>query len=491
MVLFKKRKSGYILTLGGMCMVLFVFTIISFCKYGPYHTPDTVNYFRIAQGIETTELETYSPLYPAILYIAEEFLHLSIFDAAALLIVFIFIGCLILIYKLSKTICPGNSLILFYPMAISFLAWWSFRVMGTAHADGLMYMLLIAWLYVLSLILRNQKPMGFWQLGIIGAVMVWTKLNAVFLLPLVLIFYFLTKDKKWRIPVCCILLSTGAYFYFFQKNILRVNVEAGYHENAGFSDHVSIFFNNISGLFKVSLGYFISDLATSNIPTILAFLMGCLLITFCLIKVFRNPSNNFSYMLAWSALTYMILFFCFQQWILYEEINYRTLFPYLLALGWAFWIWLSAKKYHRITLLASFLIFSHTLLGHLYLWQRTDVASLFEVKKLASSSLPQKLSLLLSESDKQIFTDSPEIAAYLLMDVDVHHLDPESLFIRGKRRFLSEEQRKTNLHNSLEMVRSGKAILILFEKKTYTEHLTPSEGLNFTQSGPALIVFKE
>ncbi|MFC4874945.1 hypothetical protein [Negadavirga shengliensis] len=492
--LFKHhRKSGFALFFAAMFVILLACTITSFYKYGPYFSPDTVNYFRIASGTETSMLANYSPLYPALLYLISRLFSLSVFEAASLLVAMGFISGLLIIFRLSKTLLPETPLRLYFPLAISFLAWWSFRVMVNAHADGIMYLLLLAWLYVGLLVWKSDRLSHFWWLGIIGSIMIWAKINAIFLLPVVVMIYFFTQNIKWRIPAFCLILSLGAYFYFFQENILVINIGEGLADGGRPLDHAKILFNNISALFKVSLGYFVSDLVTESIPTSLAFVMGTVLLGAAFTRLPLRNRQDYSHSLALLALTYAVLFLSFQQWMLYEEINYRTLFPYLLAGGWAVWIRWSKQKHDRIMFIACVLISGHTFLGHLHLWQRPSVSSLFEVSGLAKSGLPHALRGI-THQNRPILTDFPEKAELLLIEdavPRVDHVNPESLFIKGKRRFLNEQQRDGNLRNSEEMLSKGKAVLVLFKADDYWESFAIKAGLNFVPLGNVTLIYSD
>jgi hypothetical protein len=116
---------------------------------------------------------------------------------------------------------------------------------------------------------------------------------------------------------------------------------------------------------------------------------------------------------------------------------------------------------------------------------------LFEVSGLTKSGLPYALRGI-TNKNRPILTDFPEKAELLLIEdavPQVDHVNPESLFIKGKRRFLSEQQRDANLRNSEEMLSKGKAVLVLFKADDYWESFAIKEGLNFVTLDNVTLIY--
>src|SRR5690554_3039475 len=86
-----KRYSSPInqsIGLAVMLLLLVGAAFISYACYGPYYSPDTVNYFDFSQNILKDSLwrQIYSPLYPFVLHFLSAFPFLSLYDGAHLLI---------------------------------------------------------------------------------------------------------------------------------------------------------------------------------------------------------------------------------------------------------------------------------------------------------------------------------------------------------------------------------------------------------------------
>src|SRR5690606_2161335 len=98
-----------------------------------------------------------------------------------------------------------------------------------------------------------------------------------------------------------------------------------------FSLHgLEIFGNNLGEFFKVSLGFFLSDVLTAHIPPLLATVGGFFLLIFLgylafseIIKGIGLASASYLF-----GLVYLLCLLAFQQMVSFEEINYRTLYPY-------------------------------------------------------------------------------------------------------------------------------------------------------------------
>src|SRR5690606_5270899 len=141
-----------------MALMLLGVSVVSYQIYGPYYSPDTVNYFHFASNLFSHSFwtEYYSPFYPFLLYGMKFLLVISLFTASNFLILIQYGLGLFFLFKLAKVFSESQwfnlnsriSLTLLF--LISYHTWWSFRIITWAHADGTFYTFLLAWSFFLA-----------------------------------------------------------------------------------------------------------------------------------------------------------------------------------------------------------------------------------------------------------------------------------------------------------------------------------------------------
>jgi hypothetical protein len=197
------------------------------------------------------------------------------------------------------------------------------------------------------------------------------------------------------------------------------------------------------------------------------------LVLYYLVK-FRSNHSHFTYKLLLVSTVYSLFFLGFEQWIGYKEINYRTLFPHLMVLSFALWIYLikNQKKYLMLTI--GFLITAYTLTGHYLIWQRNDVASLITAKNFDKSKQKASIQRIMNHNHQQIFTDAPEKIMLSFLTSDVLQIAPKNRFTEGKNYPLSKEEMALERQKSIRSLENGSAIVVLFhpnEAAMQTYHL--------------------
>jgi hypothetical protein len=493
-ILFKANSPK---GLAAMVLLLFMGSLVSYVLYGPYYSADTVNYFIFSQVLFEKNFWTgiYSPAYPFLLQCLTDLFPLTLVRAAHLLILVQYGLGICFLYRWIKTIAAyyrfsrDKAAGLLLLILVIFHSWWSFRILSWAHADATFYCLLIMWAYFLSQYFIEHNLRQLLILSLVSSAMIWVKLNTLALLP----FYALliisdTKKKRWLVPLGVTAAAYIGYRYLSRYRLLDNGTSVG---DTGFSllspKSLELLGNNLAELFKSTLGFLLSDFLTRYIPQIAAMAGGGLLLLSFAFLAFKEikAGLNLSSLFLLFGLVYLLCQLAFQQLIAFEEINYRTLFPYFLACGCYFLISIFrlGKIPSTAVLLIAFLITSHTLAGHLYLWQRQEVNSLFEAERLAESGMMKKVRLLYQEDSTSysFISNRPELLGLLLDEPFVVHYDPEFNFIHGKRRPVPEPQRQQRKVQILEKLRSGEVILVLFGKDKKGRELSRQHGLKLLE----------
>ncbi len=466
--------------LAGTLLLLLGGSLVSYVLYGSYYSPDTVNYFNFSQSLFGQSMWTgiYSPAYPFLLHCLPLLPFLSLFQAAHLLILVQYGLSIYVLYQWANRISthygftPNREMGFLLLLLIIYHAWWSFRIFTWAHADGMFYCLLIMWVFVLS---RYYLENGFKHLIILSLLstgMVWVKLNALAFVPFYALLVILDKTPtKWLVPFGMTAASYFGYRYLFRYGLFdhtHADADSGMKLLTG--ENLSLLGNNVAELYKSTLGFLLSDVVTAYIPYVFGAAGGVLLLLLLLFLSFKEIKAGLplSSLFLLFGLTYLLCQLAFEQLMGYEEINYRTLYPYFLSFG----IYCLVKIFHRdqlptlVILLVALLLCGHTLAGHLYLWQRQEVSSLFEAERLTESAMVKEARVLHQKSAKKtnFISDRPEQLALLLNDPFVVHYDPEFVFVAGKRRPVPDQQRQERRTSVMEKLRNGEVVMVLFAK---------------------------
>src|SRR5690606_10737570 len=138
-----------------------------------------------------------------------------------------------------------------------------------------------------------------------------------------------------------------------------------------------LLWKNLGALFQATLGFFLSDVVTVYIPQLVAGMCGILFLLSLIYTAYKELKKSIgiaSFFLLF-GLVFLLCQLAFQQIIGFEEINYRTLFPFFLGCSWYLWIKLiSNGKKRQLPILALCLMITfQTVAGHLWLWKRQDV----------------------------------------------------------------------------------------------------------------------
>ncbi|AKP50085.1 hypothetical protein [Cyclobacterium amurskyense] len=470
-------------------IALLIGTVMNFCKYGPYITPDTIGYFNMAQG-KDPELTSLSPFYSYFLSLFP-FSLISIFDRAIVSGILMFLLAFYLLFKMSRKI-GENSVNYFFAFGISILSWWSFRVLGSAHADSHFYLMFLFWIYLF--IWKNERSTLYLILiCFLSALMVWVKLNALFLVPLLALWVIISKEKQWIYVISATIISWLIYRWNMPENILDLHLSNQVVLQASQLSTIGLFYENLSTWFQVNLALLFSDLLTQHIPKPLAFTSALLSFAFLIHYLVKshNQHNNPIYKALLISFVYSVFFLGFELKIGYKEINYRTLFPQLVTLSLALWIYLIQYNKKKSILIIGLLITSYTLSGHYIIWQRNDVASLITAKRFDNSKQKETIERILNQNHQQIFSNSPEKIMLSFNTIDVLQIAPKNRFIEGKNYPLSDAETELERQKSIQALKDGSALVVLFQPtkedlETYNIH-----GIKYLNENNMAIFYKD
>ncbi|HLU90721.1 MAG TPA: hypothetical protein VKZ51_12865 [Cyclobacteriaceae bacterium] len=489
-----------------MAVVLAGASAVSYLTFGPYFSPDTVNYFHFAGELFNASFWSgiYAPLYPFLLFCLTSIPGVSMFTAAHLLILAQYGLGLLFLFKLGNTLSQyqrfqlSSRSSLTSLLLICYHTWWSFRIVTWAHADAGFYALLIVWFYFMTKNFQNPSPKNRLVFALLGAVLIWLKPNGFVLVPFFFLMLVLDRDrKKWLIPLGFLSGSFLLLRLAVPHQLLDTHLQDGL--NSGFrSGGLDIFASNLGAFFKTSLGFFVSDLLSDYIPSGLAMLGGGLLLVLlaylALAEIVKGIGlASVFYLFGW---VYLLCLLVFQQIIGFEEVNYRTLFPFFLPMSWYIWLkLLNDRRPHRISALAlAALLCAHTLVGQVWLFKREEVNSLFAVERLKESRLMGELDSLGMDAlgmNIHFFSDKPATLGLLLNDPSVSHYHPLNEFVRGKNRGLPEPERERRFQKMKEDLEQGEAALVLFGKTELADSLAGVHGLVVRNFGEGTVIYAD
>ncbi|MBD3627012.1 hypothetical protein [Cyclobacterium sp.] len=469
--IFLKKDTAYLI-LAGSFALLTVVTIISACKFGSYLLPDTIGYFKITIGFSDA-LASLSPFYPFLLSNFPLSL-IPLFDRVLFLSLITSVLAIYLLYRIA-THADRNEGVIFFSFGISLFSWWSFRVLGSAHADSVFYLMVLVWLY--NFIWPEKEDNHYFPaMAVLSALMIWVKLNALFLIPLLLIWMLIDRNWGWSIVIGSMIASWALFQWVVPENILQFHLTEQVAGKQGLLTHLALFYENLASWMQVTLGLVISDTLSQLIPKPVTFIMGLgwtfFLTAYLLMN--KNKRENKTYQLLLFGVVYTLCFLAFQQWSGYREVNYRTLFPYLLVISWATWITLIRLNQKKIMILLAICISGHTMVGHGLLWQRKDVSSLTLAKEFHQSEVRKNIEGVLEEGHLEIRTDAPEKLMLSFVDLQVLPIQPGNQFKEGKNYPLSQEEKLREREQALESLLSGKAVIVLFKADEFWEQVAES-----------------
>ncbi len=473
--------------------------MISFWKFGPYFSPDTTNYFLYAQDMQgQKELygSAYSPAYPFLLSLCSYF-GIGQITWSAIMALIIYGVNLLFTVKIAQLLGqrlsnPKRQYLIFLPL-VFLHAWWSFRMCTWAHADSLFYACLMTWLYFGLKLIKSPRIQPLLIFSLLSTALILTKLNGIVLIPFFAVLVIWEFKTKWIFPLTSALLSYLAYQYFYPDNVFS----NPFAQDNWFSLwDAELAFRQIGEIFRVSLGFVFSDFLSAKIPALIAFPGGMIMVAGLIwATVKTNSRKNTQFFLLLFSNLYLLCLLAFQHVIGFEEINYRTLFPYFWTLFWAFIIWIGEQENPplRWTVLLAFFLFAHTMTGHILYFNKTHHNSLFEARAIESSYLFREIQKVRDQfsAPPKLYSDHPEMLSFILDNAPVNKPFPKTYFEAGKTRLLPPSQQIEAKQLFKEQLKNGNALLVLFKPDSEIHKKINLEGLTIKSFPKAELIFKK
>ncbi|SHN02285.1 hypothetical protein SAMN04488057_105271 [Cyclobacterium lianum] len=484
--IFRKKGAFFFIISGGFAM-LFIVSIVSTWIFGPYLSPDTTGFFKITIGYYEP-LASLSPFYPFLLANLPLSL-IPIFDRVLVLNLLTALLAIYFVYTIASH-AEKNKWMVFSLFGISLFSWWSFRVLGSAHADSIFYLQVLVWLHLFVWSEKNEKYY-FPSMAVLSAIMVWTKVNSLFLIPLLFIWLIIDRDWRWSIVIVSLIVSWTLYSLVLPENILAFHFSAKENTSTGPLSYLILLYENLAGWMQVTAGLVFSDTLGQSIPRPVAFILGLAWAAFLLAYLVLNKHKrrNKTYLLLLFGATYTFCFLAFQQYSGYREVNYRTLFPYLLVISWSLWITLIRLNNKKLIIVLMVLIVGHTCTGHVLLWMRDDVYSLHIAKKTHHSELKHTIEEVLTNSHREIRTDAPQKLMLSFPDLRVLPVLPTSVFIEGKNYALSNEESLLARDQALNALLEDRAVIVLFAPDEYWQRISERADVAAILTGEGTILY--
>ena len=357
-------------------MSVFFFTTIALfvLRLGPFYTTDTINYLEMAQKVAKGLFPNspfLSPGYPFFVGIISKLFSTSEVNVLRLGVFIFILSAFFVFYQIVKLNYSKERRSFFYFFLLSFILfshWAILKILLTAHADALFLVALLIYLLFLFLWLDTFKIKWFLLATIVGSLCIWIKYNGLILIPFLIISSVIFGKKRFRYYILGFPIVTALTSYYTFKAINGAVI--GHFKGVFFLEKIQIAICNhelFHSNFALSGRVFISTLFTRSaeifVPNWLGvgFMIFLVLVTFIYFVLSKNSKNVVNVFLLFS-LFYWISLFTISQYIAYEEITSRTMFPSMLS----FFIWLalilksvkSPFKYLIISILCLNLIYS-------------------------------------------------------------------------------------------------------------------------------------
>ncbi len=328
--------------------------------------------------------------------------------------------------------------------------WLILKIILTAHADALFFLLLSLYFLLLINWLQTSNIKWLILLTLVSAVSVWIKYNAIILVPFLVMVSLINNNKKTKHFLLLIPLLTTAFSFYLFKKINGTVIE--HFQNVSLIEKIEnsfknadLFYNNFSSSGRVYFSSIFSKSAELLIPQ----LAGCLfmiLILFLFVKVYfvsegyRKIENIFLLF----SVYYWFCFFMLCQYTEWEELNARTLFPAIVS--FIIWALISFQKLRKpLNYLVYIIVFQGLIYSFIYalILNHSDekkflhYLSDFDHKPsvLHLKKMMQELTL-----DDKIYTNESRNLSYALNYKTINDIPAQKLFKKGKFRQVNDAE---------------------------------------------------
>lgn len=458
--------------------ILFFTTIVLFVfRLGPFYTTDTINYLEMAQKVVNglfPHSSFLSPGYPFFIGIISKLFSISEVNVLRLGVFSFILSAFLVTYQIVKLNYSKEKKSFFYVFLISFVLfshWATLKILLTAHADALFLVSLLIYLLFLFLWLNTFKIKWFVLVTIVGSLCIWIKYNGLVLIPFLLIASIIFGKKRFRYYILGLPLVAALTSYYTFKAINGAVI--GHFQGVSFLEKIQIAIRNYD-LFHSNLALsgrvYISTLFTRSVEILvpnwlgIGFMVFIVLVSFVYLVFLKNSKNVVNVFLLFS-LFYWISLFAISQYIAYEEITSRTMFPSILS----FFIWLvlilksikSPFKYLIISILSLNLIYSFyyvSVLNKSEVKNTFNYVSNFNTRK---SVIELKKAMKKYNLNDRIYTNEPRNLFFALDYSKIQKYPSKNEFTKGKLRSLDKlELSKNHKIFCNDFLKSNSAVLL-------------------------------
>lgn len=471
-----RRKN---LVLHTIIILFFGLVLGYFYSLGPIFTLDTINYLQMASNVKKgffPHSVFLSPGYPALLGFTSRLFSISLPSSLYFWTSFILFLSFFVLHEIVKLIINKNNFASLNSYFLSFLIisnWVVLKILVTAHADALFLLFSLIFFYCYYLWLTNREFKWFFMSVIVGCLSMWIKLNGLVFIPFLIISYLVYNHRKLNYVYLFVPLAGMLTSFLLFKSINGTTVIS--QEKTTILDKViysignyKLIFENFNSSGNVFFSAFFSKSITLLLPIYIGFaFMGILsflfLRYFLFSKNIKNEENSFLLF----GFIYWLLLCALEQYIGFEEISARTLFPSILSL--LLWVLCKIKifansfKLPIIGLLVFNLMYSFYFVNSLY---KTDSNNCFKsvtfFDKRKSVSQLKKIQETYNLNDWVIYTNQYRLLYYAMDFIHIKEIPTLKKFERGRFRKLNGiEYNKIYSQYCQEFSQKNSAVLLI------------------------------
>ncbi|ERM80977.1 hypothetical protein P872_11765 [Rhodonellum psychrophilum GCM71 = DSM 17998] len=345
-----------------VCLSLFTFFL--FFNRGVIITGDTFNYFQMFKFISEGEFphtQYYTPGYPFFMFLISRISKIQTIFIYEVVCSLLIMADIIIVFFIAQKF---ESVLAKFVILTGFFSFWTFKIQFFAQADSIFYTLLLTLIFCLqTLDVRKRKNIIIFSFVISALVLV--KYNNLLLIPIFLLFPFLTTDQK-----------RGKYYYFLYFFLMVfvpiLAILFWRYFNGNLISHISqafdfqlfkvAFIHNIQDFFSTLSFTFFSKF-TKRFTEVGVILSGVVIYVGVLLVLIFNffRKTNVNIFLGMYVFLYPIVLILLISKSGHIEINQRTIFPFLLTaiLSIAFFVeQLKSYKFISIGIVSLFFIIS-------------------------------------------------------------------------------------------------------------------------------------
>jgi hypothetical protein len=491
----------------GLILVQTLFLFVTFFKWGPALSGDTLSYLNSANAVMQGSFpysHAYSPGYPFLIAVLSQVLLISLEQAALLACVFFYAAGLFLFYKIVITLTGfGNRILVLGISLLLINYWWSIGFIFKAHADGLLFVFHLFLFFSLLQFLQTQKPKWYIIAALVAATAVWVKYNSLIYLPYLAIvpFIYYGWKKKSFLGLLPVVLSSASFLLFkFINGTVIHHLETSEKSFRLWQGEASkeTLLTNLSDTGRVLAGSVFSDIIADRLPGSVSILITGMLfaaIIFYAIKMFGRSDINL--VLVIFPVGYIAALGLLFQFSNHTEMTYRTLFPAVIILLLAM---LHVTVRHRIKtgiFVITFFVFLQPLrtMAGLIDWYRTAPMDSFVLaRKFSDRPSVKRLNELMKEKKlkaENVYTNNHRYMVIHFNYQWVKKMYEETVFRKGKPRPVDQMEIDMQCNMIYREILSGNSIVILFNvDRTRQTCLIDAANLQQEKIDNDLIIYK-